>query len=135
MSETRLSVFKRVWTPSGAWSSPPATAYVRARVVNAVIAVGVLLLTPALFVSFAVLHQRSLLVAGVVVLAVSAASTAVLLVCGIRLSLHLGRWTSWSGDPIPRAERPVRFWASTAMCAAALAVYTTAAVALIWTLP
>lgn len=132
MPENRQSALKRLWTPAGIPATDPLMAFWRVRMVTALISASMLLLLPVTFLSALFLHVRSLGAAGIFILAVGMASYAVLEAAGIRLVLHVGRWTGWKGEPIWRNEQPVRYWTRTAMHAAVLSVYAAAAAILFW---
>jgi hypothetical protein len=119
-----------MWTPPQALGDPPLLALLRARLVNALIAIPVLLLVPAAFLSALFLHIESLAAVGMALLAAYCASRAVVEAFVIRWVLHGGRWTGFKGDPIWRDERPVRYWAHTAVHATVLATLAAGAVLL-----
>ncbi len=100
MPENRQSALKRLWTPSGALDNASFMAFLRVRLVTALICTCTLVLLPVLFLSALFLHLRILASVGIIVLAVHMASNAALEAFRIRLVLRLGRWTGWKREPI-----------------------------------
>jgi len=132
MPENRLSALKNLWSPAGVPAGGPIMTSWRLSMINAVIGVSTLVLAPIAFLSALFLHLRGPAEVGIVILAVFAASYAVLLAYRIRLAFQLGRWIGWKRKPIPRGERPALYWILTATHLAVLALNAATAVLLIW---
>ena len=117
---------------AGKPADSPSMAFVRVRLVTAVIGASMFVLLPVTFLSALFLHNKGLGAVGIVILAVGTANNAVLEAFRIKLVLRLGRWTGWKQEPIWRNEQPIRYWSLAAMHTGILAVYSAAAVFLVW---
>jgi hypothetical protein len=132
MSENRLSTLKRLWTPDGAVGDAYAMAFIRVRLISALLGLSMLILAPAAFLLSHFLHISTLAVVGVATISASLASMAALETSRIGWVLSLGRWTGWKGEPVWRDRQPMQFWSRTALHTTFLAIYAAAAAFLAW---
>ncbi len=123
-----------LWKPNTT-GDPALKAFLRASLVTSAIGATAPFLAVAFFIASFFVHSPALAAVGFALLALAMGAYAVRLAVRIRLVLHLGHWTGWSGQRIGRHEHPRHFWSGTALHGILVTAYAAAAVALIWQIP
>jgi hypothetical protein len=112
-------------------ADPLILASMRIRFVASLVAISTTILALAVFAVALFSHREGLVTAGMMILAIDAASNVVTEGTRIWLGLYVGRWIGLSQKPIWRTDKPARFWIFTAIHAVLAAAYLAVALLLI----